>query len=114
MLRSPGIMRLLYQNSDAVTAVFEAFGQAEGGGMTRPDALRFAKVRRLLQGGEGGGGVLSLGHSCAFVLARKCTCFTGSACRICCWVRSSLVFVGILLSAINHTSTNERVSKALL
>ena len=55
MLRSPGIMRLLYQNSDAVTAVFEAFGQAEGGGMTRPDALRFAKVRRLLQGGVGGG-----------------------------------------------------------
>ena len=55
MLRSPGIVRLLYQNSDAVTAVFEAFGQAEGGGMTRPDALRFAKVRRLLQGGVGGG-----------------------------------------------------------
>ncbi len=84
MLRSPGIMRLLYQNSDAVTAVFEAFGQAEGGGMTRPDALRFAKVRRLLlgwgRGGEGACGALSW----ALVLARGCTCFAGSAYRICC------------------------------
>ena len=45
VLRSPAIMRLLYQNSDAVTAVYDAFAQTEGGSMSRADVLRFARVR---------------------------------------------------------------------